>query len=79
MNQVQEIIANYKSADEELRLSMFLTYRDLRPQFMEIDMAGLKSQVNAVSQHTGDLDGNSRPSRLALNCWGWLKQCWSLR
>ena len=75
MNQVQEIIANYKSTDEELRLSMFLTHRDLRPQFTEIDMSGLRTQENA----TGELDCDSRTSRLAVNCWGWLKQCWTAR
>lgn len=79
MIQMQEIIANYTAADEELRLSMFLTHRDLRPQFTEIDMADLMTHINAAPQRDGELGADSRPFSLARNCWGWLKHCWSTR
>lgn len=79
MNQIQEIIENYSAADEELRLSMFLTYRDLRPQFTEIDMAGLKARMNASSKRAGELDVDFWPFGIARNCWGWFKHCWSAK
>jgi hypothetical protein len=78
MNQVQEIIADYTAADEEMRLSMFLTHRKLRPQFTEIDMTGLKKLTNAASKRALKFKVGLRLYGLARNCWGWLRQCRTL-
>lgn len=36
MNPIKQIINDFQNADEEQQLYMFLTYRDLRSDFMEI-------------------------------------------
>lgn len=36
MNSIKQIINDFQNADEEQQLYMFLTYRDLRSDFMEI-------------------------------------------
>jgi len=38
MQGIKEIVEEYRSADEDKRLSLFLTYRDLRDEFMDIEM-----------------------------------------
>lgn len=40
MELVEIIMDKYKNADEAQRLSMFLSYRELRPLFLKIDMDG---------------------------------------
>ena len=39
MKSVQTLLKAYAVADEERRLAMFLTYRDLRAEFTSIDAA----------------------------------------
>lgn len=52
MQTTQTILDAYKAADEEQRLSMFLTYRDLRDQFTEMDMAALAHLASARSKQS---------------------------
>lgn len=52
MQTTQTILDAYKAADEERRLSMFLTYRDLRDQFLEVDMAALVHLESAQSKQS---------------------------
>jgi hypothetical protein len=68
------IIEQYLAADEELKLSMFLTHRELRRHFVKIDMAAarLNHSKTAARQAT-------KPSRRGAMgfhdlCLGWLKR-----
>lgn len=79
MNQTDEIIADYTSANEELRLSMFLNHRDLRKQFTEIDMVEMMTRKKAVPKRVNGLERAQRHQSLTRNCLGWLKHCWSTR
>lgn len=79
MNQIKEIIADYTTADEEQRLSMFLIHRDLRQQFTEIDMVDMQTRRAAVSRRSKGSGRDLRPYGVTRNCWGWLKHCWSAR
>ena len=40
MERSKQLLDDYRLADEEQRLAMFLTYRDLRDEFQEIDETG---------------------------------------
>jgi hypothetical protein len=79
MQTQQAIIQQYIAADEEERLTMFLSYRDCRRQFIKIDMEALKV---AKAQKTAAQAAPQRRSR-HMNfhnvCLGWLKRCWATR
>ena len=70
MDQHMNPIEAFKTADEDQRLSMFLTYRDLRPQFTEIYMSE-RSRTGAAAQRFGGTKG----SGIWGHCWTWLKCC----
>ncbi|MGD9368386.1 MAG: hypothetical protein PVH87_21985 [Desulfobacteraceae bacterium] len=75
MQTTQSILDAYKAADEEQRLSMFLTYRDLRVQFTEMDMAELTHLESARSKKSLGATRSKWPRWLSAYCWGWLKHC----
>lgn len=75
MDQDGNIIKAFESADEDRRLSLFLTHRDLRPQFTDIYMTEKALPKRSTSKHFSGLKGNSRCHRLADLCLGWLKCC----
>lgn len=79
MQSTKTILDAYKAADEERRLSMFLTYRDLRDQFMEMDMAALVHLASARSKQSVGATQSKRPRWFSGCCWGWLKNCLSIR
>lgn len=79
MQTTQTILDAYKAADEERRLSMFLTYRDLRDQFLEIDMAALVHLESAQSRQSPGAIRSKGPRWFSGCCWGWLKHCRSIR
>lgn len=79
MQSTNNILDTYKAADEEQRLSMFLTYRDLRDQFMEMDMAELVHLGPARSKQSQGATQPKRPRWFSGGCWGWLKHCLSIR
>lgn len=79
MQTQQAIIEQYLSADEEERLAMFLSYRDCRRQFVEIDMAALKA-VRAQQPVVRAAPRKwSRRLQFHNVCLGWLKRCWTAR
>jgi hypothetical protein len=70
MNHSDRIVQEYTSADEERRLSMYLTYRELRNRFNEIDMSGAFQEAIEPAQVP------VRPANgLSRFCSGWLRQC----
>ncbi len=79
MQTQQAIIEQYLAADEEERLSMFLSHRAYRRQFVKIDMAALK----AVKAQQTAVQAAPRKRRRRLEfhdiCLGWLKRCWTAR
>lgn len=79
MQTTQTILDAYKAADEEQRLSMFLTYRDLRDQFTEMDMAGLAHLASARPKQSLGATRSKRSRWISGCCWGWLKHCLSIR
>ena len=71
MKALDTLIEEYISADEDRRLSMFLSCRELRNRFIEIDLS--ESTFTAVSR-PADVTG------LQLNGWRrfcpqWLRPC----
>ena len=64
MNQLDKIVEEYASADEERRLSMFLSHRSLRNRFIEIDRS------------ESDLAARTQPSDLKeRRAFGWSRLC----
>lgn len=78
--QIREtLLKEYAEADEERRLSMFLTHRDLRREFTSI-YTGEWRQAEVTA---GMAEPATRPKtalqRAAWCCWGWLGYCRSGR
>jgi len=48
MNATEKILDRYQLADEEQRLSLFMSYRELREQFQEIDRTVEPAVVKSV-------------------------------
>jgi hypothetical protein len=73
------LIEQYLSADDELKLSMFLNHRELRRHFVNIDMATARigRSKTAAQQETE----SSRPPLMGFHglCPGWLKRYCSVR
>ena len=67
MNHAQTLIENYAVADETQRLSMFLSHRDLRDAFMEIELAELNNQSKTASTNIRSRQRN----RWLRCCWPW--------
>lgn len=76
---INNIVADYAAADEDLRLSMFLTHRDLRQYFTAIDMAEKAQRETVMLKQTRGTKSTRLAHRFACNCWGWLKHCWSTK
>ena len=72
MKPENQVIEAYAQADEEQRLYMFLSYRDFRKAFMEIEAAdGKKGTAEALKpKAVSGRDTSLR--RAAACCWGWL-------
>jgi len=79
MEQMVKLIADYAAADEERRLSMYLTHRDLRRHFTAIDMAAAKQAGLERSEKTHAATAKHGSICIFGACWGWLKYCRSLR
>ncbi len=43
---IEKVLNDYRSGDEDKRLSLFLFYRDLRDEFSSIDRDGEGAQVS---------------------------------
>ncbi len=51
MRTLQTILDNYAAADPELRLSMYLTHRELRRHFNQVEMAAVaRPQFQSASK-----------------------------
>ncbi len=79
MNTLDTLLKDYAASDDERRLSMFLTHRDLRRAFVAIDAAEWrKAKMTAAAAEPA-----ARPEtvlhRAAGYCWGWLRYGRSLR
>lgn len=57
MKNAEQILNDYQQADEERRLSIYMTYRELRPDFDEIDRAQTTTVNQPSTLH------RSKPSR----------------
>ena len=64
MNASEKIFDRYRQADEELRLSLFMNYRELREQFQEIDRTVAPAVVKRNQPKNGRL-----PWRRTFNCF----------
>ena len=79
MELMNTIVENYAAADEGKRLSMFLTYRDLREEFTAIDCSETgQPEIVPSKQKAGSK--NERLFNL-FSGWGcgWRKHCGSVR
>lgn len=79
MQTQQAIIEQYLAADEEQRLSMFLSHRAYRDQFVKIDMAALKAVKAQQTAVRAAPRKRSRHFEFHNTCLGWLKRCWTAR
>ncbi len=71
MKSKNEVIKAYSRADEEQRLYLFLSHRDYRPEFMEIDLTAQGcTQVEVERPKASQRRGRSL-QRAAACCWGW--------
>ena len=71
MNSKNAVLEAYARADEERRLYLFLSHRDYRPEFMEIDSAANSGvQAEAERPEASRRRGTSL-RRAAACCWGW--------
>jgi hypothetical protein len=68
MNSFDAILQEYASADEERRLSLFLSHRDLRPHFIEIDLSTFSRVAQTQSEKPKTLIGQWIRSLL-----GWIR------
>ena len=79
MELMNTIVENYAAADEGKRLSMFLTYRDLREEFTAIDCSETSRPEIVLSKQKA----GSKRERLSnlFSGWGcgWRKHCGSVR
>lgn len=79
MKELQEIIEAYAAADEERRLYMFLSYRDLRQEFGAIE-AGAWQPERDTSEKPVSVEKVKTVLQRAFGCCqGWLKHCRSDR
>jgi hypothetical protein len=75
---MQPLIEQYLASDEEQRLMLFLDHRDLRRQFIEIDMAALKA-TSGQKPATESLPRRCESTMFYDACLGWFKRCWTAR
>jgi hypothetical protein len=59
MNSIKQIINAFQNADEEQQLYMFLTYRDLRSDFMEIVQNQNQRAVPRLEKKKGKSTGRA--------------------
>lgn len=71
-NHKETILKDYSAADEERRLYMFLSHRDLRQEFSTIDTVTDFPAGRVPKPSTESGDGRNRIRQLADCCWGWL-------
>lgn len=65
----------YAASDEAQRLSMYLTYRDLRGPFNQIDMASSNRAEQSPIRHQSLLGPWLKKPGLAAFCRGWFRHC----
>jgi hypothetical protein len=74
--QIREtLLKEYASADEERRLSMFLTHRYLRREFTFIDAGEWRKTEVAAGLAEPAARPKTALQRAAWCCWGWLGYC----
>ena len=79
MQREATIIDQYLAADEEQKLSMFLTHRELRDHFVKIDMAAARLGHSKTAGQR-----QTKPNRCGAMgihdvCLGWLRRRWAAR
>ncbi len=71
MKSKNAVLESYTHADEEQRLYLFLSHREYRQEFMEIDLAaGAVAQAEVERAKVPQRRGASL-RRAAACCWGW--------
>ena len=56
MNRVDTILREYQEADDEKRLYLFLTHRQLRPEFMAIkEWSGVQAALKVGKKQQGSI------------------------
>jgi len=76
MESNRQIIHQYREADEEQRLYLFLAHRDLRREFIRVEMEARKGDARSLSAETagksrlrdGDHKGENRAA--PIRQWG---------
>jgi len=71
MKSNNDVLNAYASADEEERLYLFLSHRDCRQAFMEIDAAGVGDGKAKDSSSKSVFTRGTSLRRAAACCWGW--------
>ena len=65
----QTILEQYAAADEDQRLGLYLIHRDLRQDFMEIDLA----EAAKITRRKAQTSAKSCLGNFQKYCLGWLK------
>lgn len=73
------VLEAYTQADEEQRLYMFLSHRDLRQEFFAIDAGGMNCGKAETGPSKTPAQRDSSLQRAASCCWGLLKCCRTVR
>ncbi len=72
----EALLEDYAAADEVRRLSMFLTHRDLRAAFTDIDAAQWRSAEKAKAERSASAPKSIASFRWAAGCCrGLLRLC----
>lgn len=76
MKAKEALLEDYAAADEVRRLSMFLTYRDLRAAFIDIDAARWRKAEKARAERAASAPKAMMALRRAAGCCrGLLRLC----
>ncbi len=71
MKSNNEVLEAYARADEEQRVYLFLSHRDHRQAFMEMDAAGRSFGRAEADSTKVTLRRGASLRRAAACCWGW--------
>lgn len=75
MESVNYILEHYEAADEERRLAMYLSHRDLRHLFNRIEMEAMKGSQWSRDAQSANVTVKAGRKGMAGLGWGWLKCC----
>lgn len=71
MTSKNAVLEAYARADEEQRLFLFLSHRDYRQEFMEMDLSADGLVQAAAEKSTASQPRGASFRRAAACCWSW--------